>query len=614
MSSAIIFNGDYLKALKPKLKLSDAAYIETGSADPTSLSLTSPTGSLYLRSNGILYIKYDSAASAWAPALTTGTGGTLTSTELQDSSVYFVDEIDPSKKLYFQLSGIDNNTSITLTIPNTSGTIPLGTSTTGYVTYWSATNTLTGEAQLSSTRGGTGVNNAGTLTYGTNNITFTTSGITTLTLPTTGTLATLAGVENLSNKTINDSSIGSTTASSGAFTFLTVKGTGSAGTSYVDLLNESSAPTSPATGYTRLYATADVLNLKNASDEVFAVDYSAITASRTLSAPDISSTIATLDGNQTFTGVLSLSTANIVALAITGGLKVGNITSSAVAAGSGAIKYTSGFLYYSDGTNWNTIAQYANSLYQSSSFTASNNVNYFVDTTSGAVTATLPSGAANARIKFLDVKEKWGLNNFTITPASGQKIDNLATDESLIMDINGSWIELAWDSTSSSWVITGSLSYGTTPYGFVTHTGNSLASDLLIGTNDNYALAFETNGLERMRISNTGFVGINTLSPQAPLDLSGGFKGSYDSYAVNANLNKYHHFVVATAAITLNLPTLTSNDAGFTLYIKRVTAAGIVTINPGVGVTIDGASSWPLTSNYESVKLVWRGSTDWSIF
>lgn len=743
MSNAVIFNGDYLKALKPKLKLSEAAYIETGSADPTTLSLTSPIGSLYLRSNGILYVKFAASAASWAPALLTGTGSILTNTGFNDSSVYFADDADNTKKLFFQLSGITTNTSQTLTVPNLSGTLPVGTGTANHVAYWSGTNQIASEAQLASSRGGTGVNNTGTLTYGSNNVTFTTSGATSLTLPTSGTVATLAGSENLTNKTINSSSIGSTTASSGAFTFLTLKGTGTAGTAYFDLLEETSAPSSPSVGYARLYATTDILNLKNSANEVFAIDYSAITASRTLTVADRSSTIATLDGNQTFTGTLSLSTANLVSLVITGGLRVGNVTSTASTAGAGAIKYASGFLSYSDGTNWTTIATYTNNVYQNSSFTAVNNVNYFVDTTSTAVTATLPSGVANARIRFNDVKEKWQLNNFTITPATGQKIDNLATNESLVMDVNGSWIELSWDTTTASWVVSGSMAYGTTPVGFVTHTGNSLGADLLIGTNDNYALVFETNATERMRldtsgrllighnqpilvgsatnyrplqtigtsfattgwasaafgvsvypsflfgksrgitigdytttqnndflgefvfagsdgtdiatqagrmsvavdgtvatdsvpgrimfftrpegdtgtslpermrITSAGRIGINTTDPRALVDINGGMRVAYDAYAVNTNLTIANHFVVATAAITLNLPTLTASDDGFTLYIKRVTTAGIVTINPGVGVTIDGNATWPLTSNYESVKLVWRGASDWSIF
>lgn len=47
---------------------------------------------------------------------------------------------------------------------------------------------LSSEAQLSPTRGGTGVNNSGTFTYGSNNISLTTSGPTSLTLPTSGTV------------------------------------------------------------------------------------------------------------------------------------------------------------------------------------------------------------------------------------------------------------------------------------------------------------------------------------------------------------------------------------------------------------------------------------------
>ena len=257
MSGAVIFNGDYVKALKSKLKLGEAAYIETGSADPTTLSLSSPLGSLYLRSNGTLYVKYGAGASAWAPTLTTGTGGTLTSTALQDSTVYFADETDPTKKLYFQLSGISGNTSRTLTIPNADGSVTLGTGTSNYVAYWSNTNTLTSEAQLSPTRGGTGASNTGLFSYGSNNITLTTTASTSLTLPTSGTLATLAGAENLTNKTINSSSIGATTASSGAFTFLTLKGTGVAGTAYFDFLNESVTPSSPLSGYTRIYFKSD---------------------------------------------------------------------------------------------------------------------------------------------------------------------------------------------------------------------------------------------------------------------------------------------------------------------------------------------------------------------
>lgn len=65
---------------------------------------------------------------------------------------------------------------------------------------------LSSEAQLSGTRGGTGVSNSGQLSWGSNNLTITLSGATSVTFPTSGTLATLAGAEPFSNKTISGAS------------------------------------------------------------------------------------------------------------------------------------------------------------------------------------------------------------------------------------------------------------------------------------------------------------------------------------------------------------------------------------------------------------------------
>ena len=50
---------------------------------------------------------------------------TLTNKSLTDSSTYFIDETDDTKKLQFQLSGITTATTRTLTVPNSSGTIAL---------------------------------------------------------------------------------------------------------------------------------------------------------------------------------------------------------------------------------------------------------------------------------------------------------------------------------------------------------------------------------------------------------------------------------------------------------------------------------------------------------
>lgn len=73
---------------------------------------------------------------------------TLTNKSLQDSTTYFVDDADSTKKMQFQLSGITTATTRTLTVPNTDGTITFGTGTANRIGYWSGTNTLTSNANF----------------------------------------------------------------------------------------------------------------------------------------------------------------------------------------------------------------------------------------------------------------------------------------------------------------------------------------------------------------------------------------------------------------------------------------------------------------------------------
>ena len=86
-----------------------------------------------------------------------------------------------------------------------SGTIQrskLAAGTANHVIINDGTGLLSSEAQLASTRGGTGASNVGSLTYGASNIILTTTGATSVTLPLSGTLSTLLGTETLENKTL----------------------------------------------------------------------------------------------------------------------------------------------------------------------------------------------------------------------------------------------------------------------------------------------------------------------------------------------------------------------------------------------------------------------------
>ena len=89
----------------------------------------------------------------------------------------------------------------------------------------------------------------------------------------------------------------------------------------------------------------------------------------------------------------------------------------------------------------------------STSITAGTNRRIMVDTSGGAVEITLPAGSINAYIELKDAVGSWDVNNLTITPAAGEKINGLAVDESLIGDVRQGWISLAWDVSNSRWNI-----------------------------------------------------------------------------------------------------------------------------------------------------------------
>jgi hypothetical protein len=88
---------------------------------------------------------------------------------------------------------------------------------------------------------------------------------------------------------------------------------------------------------------------------------------------------------------------------------------------------------------------------QATGVTAQAGTHYLTNTSGGAFTITLPAGVAGSVIMVSDANEYWDTNNLTVTPASGEKIDNLATNESLVCDVKRGWVELSWNTALSSW-------------------------------------------------------------------------------------------------------------------------------------------------------------------
>ena len=90
------------------------------------------------------------------------------------------------------------------------------------------------------------------------------------------------------------------------------------------------------------------------------------------------------------------------------------------------------------------------------------------------------------------------------TPTNGLLLYNTTTNK-LTLRENGSWVELGSGGGS----------------GDITNGGNTTGAAITIGTNDNFALNFETNGSQRLSISNVGLLNSSAVSssPNATVDI-----------------------------------------------------------------------------------------------
>ena len=74
--------------------------------------------------------------------------------------------------------------------------------------------------------------------------------------------------------------------------------------------------------------------------------------------------------------------------------------------------------------DWDTTAK-------TSSFTAVSGDGYFVNTTSGAITVTLPAGSAGSIVSLKDYANTWDTNNVTVTPNGSDKINGANANATL---------------------------------------------------------------------------------------------------------------------------------------------------------------------------------------
>jgi hypothetical protein len=92
--------------------------------------------------------------------------------------------------------------------------------------------------------------------------------------------------------------------------------------------------------------------------------------------------------------------------------------------------------------DWDTTAKTA-------SFTAVSGTGYFVNTTSGAITVTLPAGSAGSIVSLKDYANTWQTNNVTVTPNGTDKING--TNASSVLNTEDQSVTLVYVDSTKGW-------------------------------------------------------------------------------------------------------------------------------------------------------------------
>jgi hypothetical protein len=111
-------------------------------------------------------------------------------------------------------------------------------------------------------------------------------------------------------------------------------------------------------------------------------------------------------------------------------------------------------------------------------FTAANGEGYFVNTTSGAITMTMPSGSAGAIVSIQDYNKTFDSNALTITPASGEKINGGTVNGNLAISTEGQGLTFVYVDATVGWktVHENEFTSGGATIQFVTATGGTITT------------------------------------------------------------------------------------------------------------------------------------------
>jgi hypothetical protein len=89
---------------------------------------------------------------------------------------------------------------------------------------------------------------------------------------------------------------------------------------------------------------------------------------------------------------------------------------------------------------------------KTTTFTAVSGEGYFVDTSSGAVTANLPAGSPGAIVAFADYTRTFATHNLTIDPNGSEKIGGGSAGQEIALSSNGEAITLVYVDGTEGWI------------------------------------------------------------------------------------------------------------------------------------------------------------------
>jgi len=118
--------------------------------------------------------------------------------------------------------------------------------------------------------------------------------------------------------------------------------------------------------------------------------------------------------------------------------------------------------------DWDTTAKTA-------SFTAVSGNGYFVNTTSGAITVTLPAGSAGDIVGISDYASTFQTNNVTITPNGTDKINGV--NDNAILSTQGLAVSLVYVDSTRGWKSVTGSDNDTTGNAFINATGGTITED-----------------------------------------------------------------------------------------------------------------------------------------